>query len=176
MPRHPAAEADYQCGLVAYRGARLAEAAAHFEAALRADPEDAASYYGRALCWRWLRDFPRAVADLDRAIALAPAARFYHERGVVHGCMGDQRRSMSDLSMAIALDPGSTKSFFFRGLGFSYEDDHDRAIADFDRAIMLRPHDADLYRARAASHERLGHHSRAADDEANAARLEEAAQ
>jgi transglutaminase-like putative cysteine protease/tetratricopeptide (TPR) repeat protein len=79
-------------------------------AKLIADHPDEADYlYGRSSFWSGLRDFKRAIADLDAAIALDPDAGYYAQRGQAKAALGDFAGAIADAAKAAELEPGGER-------------------------------------------------------------------
>ena len=115
-------------------------------------------------------DLDSAIADLDRAIELAPdlavayqyRAYAYLQRGqvgrltdydetdddTIYGSQADLDRAIDDLDRAIELDPDEPTAFLNRGTAYSFKGESDRAIIDCDRAIQLDPNYTEAYRRR----------------------------
>lgn len=107
-------------------------------------------------------DFDRALADLSRVIALAPAdPRGYYLRGLnYHQCVLYGRevenydRAIEDFSRAIALDPQNPDYFSARATSYQQlaarrqQPGDTRAIDDYTKAIALQPEEGELYYAR----------------------------
>jgi hypothetical protein len=81
----------------------------------------------------------------SRVIAIEPVGRAYGDRGVYYLINGRSAAAVDDFSAAIdiALQAG-VKSVYnlyaFRGVGLSDIGRYEEAVADFDRAISLFPH------------------------------------
>ncbi|PWT85862.1 MAG: hypothetical protein C5B56_13360 [Proteobacteria bacterium] len=75
----------------------------------------------------------------------------------IAGCttvLGRARESVQNRTMA----------FYNRGISYQAKGDHDRAIADFDQALKLRPNEPDALVNRGRSYEAKGDHDRAITD------------
>ena len=67
-------------------------------------PGDANGYNSRASALRALGENARALADLDKAIELAPDSGRYSARGDFYRVIGEYQRGIDDLSRARELD------------------------------------------------------------------------
>ncbi len=85
--------------------------------------------------------YARALADYDRAIALAPTlAVAFWKRGKAHlFYMRDLPRALSDLDTAIRLDPAQAEFLVTRASIQASLGESDKALADLDRAVALAP-------------------------------------
>lgn len=87
------------------------------------------------------KEYARALADFDRAIALAPTmASAYWRRGKTHLLYTrDLPRALHDLDDAIRLDPSRAEFFATRASIRGWLGDPDNDLADLDRAIAIDP-------------------------------------
>lgn len=126
-------------------------------------------------------DYAAAIANYDRAIALAPdSADAYHNRGIAKDAQGDYAGAIADYDCAIALNPDDADAYHNRGVTKAEQGDYAGAIADYDRVIALDPDSVAAREDRAAAI--AGQSGRAeaiadygADDELGAPEREEAA-
>ncbi|MHC2366062.1 tetratricopeptide (TPR) repeat protein [Bradyrhizobium diazoefficiens] len=86
----------------------------------------------------------QALRDIDRAIALdGRNAKAWRLRGdLLREAGGDLNRAAADLSKVIELDPQDAESYELRGVVYTSQRRLDRALADYDLAIKLKPGDA----------------------------------
>ena len=117
--------------------------------AIKADPNDATSYFLRALLEANKDDNDHAIADLTKVIELDP--RFtaaYIGRAGLYENREQYARALADFDQALKLDPQN--AFAFNGRGFEYykTDDYDHAVADFNQAIRFNPNYALAYNNR----------------------------
>lgn len=102
----------------------------------------ASAYVYRALAYFFGRDFDRAIADLDEAIALDPNdAKTYNNRAAVYHEKGEVERAIADLTKAIEIAP-SAVYITNRGTLYSEMGQVDRANADYAAAVALEKIDA----------------------------------
>lgn len=92
------------------------------------------------------RDFGRAIADFDKAIALeAKDAIVFAARGEAYRLKGDSGRAIADFDKAIALDARAAGAYHARGLIHLASKAHDRALADLTKAVEIEPRAVAFY-------------------------------
>jgi tetratricopeptide (TPR) repeat protein len=155
---------DYYRGNIYGGKGDLDRAIADLSAAIRLDPAQAETFFGRGNQYaakgqieqfyidkgqlerrkRMLAYFDRAVADYDEAIRREPkSAEFRSYRGLAYAMKGDLDRAIADYDEAIRLDPMGVGLLDDRGRVYVKKGDLGRAIADFEEALRLDPHDVD---------------------------------
>lgn len=98
----------------------------------------AIAYYDRAIARRALRQFPGAIDDLDRAMALKPEfAAALVERGIVHYEMRQYALAVADDTAAIAASSELAEAWNNRSLAHLKLGQYEEATADFNRTIRL---------------------------------------
>jgi len=126
--------------------------------------EAASTLVSRGLHY-WRNDREKALADINAAIELKPdLARAWWARGYFNQSTHDLRkdpelraRIIADFNRAIELDPGDVEVYYHRaGVYSNYEQNHDRAIADYTTMIALNPTHRAARHARALSYGRKG--------------------
>ncbi len=138
-------------------GSQQAEAAAPADATM-----DAAALRRRAAALSARRDFAGAIADLGRAIELAPDdAETYHRRGIARWESGDVAGAAADFDEAVKRKPEDVIVLMDRGTARLSSGDQDGAREDFERVAALAPNDATLVLNMAGAYERYGHLSEA---------------
>jgi len=96
---------------------------------------------GEALMYK--ADYPKALADLDRAIVLQPDNIEAHiNRARVHASRNDFATALKDVDRAIELDPKSFPAYFYRALIYKLTRQWDKAIADFEKVLEINPGNA----------------------------------
>jgi predicted aspartyl protease len=112
-----------------------AGAAVAMAADTTAEPTDAAGFSRRGAAFMARRDYPRALADFDKAVALAPGeARFLFQRAEAHERNRQPLLAMDDLDQTLTLAPDNAEARLARAsvrLGR-----HDRAAAQEDVATV----------------------------------------
>lgn len=100
------------------------------------------AYINRGLAYREKKELSKALADLDRAVALAPNDfKAFNSRGLVLADMGEHGRAIADFNRAIALFPKDPSAYFNRGSEYWKIGEDDRALADFSTVISMKPDD-----------------------------------
>jgi tetratricopeptide (TPR) repeat protein/predicted aspartyl protease len=104
------------------------------------EPKDAAGYVRRADAELARRNFPAALADLTKAIGLAPDnAGYLFQRATVHLSAREPVLAMADLDAALKVDPNDIRSRVLRGELYLSNHDQARAEADFEAAQKAAP-------------------------------------
>jgi len=113
---------------------------------------------GGGLLWWSFSDWLRCTSDRKRApdemitactavieSRLAPArlrAYALAHRGNAYRALGDNARAMADYDHAVNARPGLSYPLISRGMASYDEHQYDRAIRDFDLAILIDPRSA----------------------------------
>jgi tetratricopeptide (TPR) repeat protein len=113
-------------------------ALAEYDKAIAAAPEDVGPHRGRARALRLLGRYEEATKAYDRAIALAkaPDADLFFERGLARWGLEDHAAAAADLSRAIEIKP-SPLLLRVRSDLKRQQYDYEGALADLDRALEL---------------------------------------
>ncbi len=113
-------------------------ASAGQDAAPAPPPRDAESVARRAAAESARREFTQAIADFDRAHALAPdEPRYLYQRGMTRWQAGDTTKAKADFDGVLALRPDDTQSLMARARLALAEGPSPAASADIDRAAGL---------------------------------------
>ena len=101
-------------------------------------PNIALAWYDRGIAYRLMRQFDRALSDLNRSIRLQPdfAAAFV-ERGIVHYEKRQYALAIADDDAAIRLKPDLAEAFNNRALARLKLAQFELATADFNQTIRL---------------------------------------
>ncbi len=122
-------------------------------------------YTLRGNTYKWLKEYERAIADFDQALAVNPEdAHAYVGRGSAYWGQREPEAALADLDQAIALDPNIPLAYYNRGLVYFLLGQLDEALPDLDRAIELDPNHANAYLVRGYLYFFLGEESRAFAD------------
>ena len=89
-----------------------------------------------------LRDYDRAIADLDAAIKLdAKYFQAFNQRGKVYALKGNHNRAITDFTEAIRFNAKYVEAHNNRGLSYKALGRKAEAIADFRKAQSIDPSD-----------------------------------
>ncbi|MDF3141572.1 MULTISPECIES: tetratricopeptide repeat protein [unclassified Streptomyces] len=120
---------------------------------------------------RWDGEHERALAEYDRAIALAPeSAEAYSGRALAHRTLRDLAAALADVDRADALNPDTVRILGLRGDILQGMARYEDAVAAFDRVLDLDPGHTLAKASRGQSKHFLG------DDEGALADFDEALQ
>jgi tetratricopeptide (TPR) repeat protein len=148
-------------------------AMAHYDWAIRIDPNVAMAWNDRGLGWDLKGEYDKALADLNEAIRLNPqGAKAFNNRGYTWLQKGDRDKALADLDEAIRLDPRQALAFNNRGLAWFGKGDLTKAINDFDESIRLDPAPALTHNNRGMAKLSTGQYSEAIADLDQALRLD----
>ncbi|MDE5983561.1 MAG: tetratricopeptide repeat protein, partial [Duncaniella sp.] len=140
----------------------------------------AIDYFGRAMDFMTTRNYPAAIDDLNRAIALTPdftvaylvrSYARYCDRGNpsadgdsqvpeqaknMRTMRSDMQGVIDDLDMVIKLSPEMAVAYYNKGVVLAELQDYTGAISAFTKALQLRPDLGEAYYNRGYSYLRLG--------------------
>ncbi len=91
-----------------------------------------------------LRDFDRAVEDLDRAIELEPDdAGAYQTRGEMHFKAGHIRESIADFDRFLKFHPERKPHNWQRGISYYYAGEYEKGMGQFELHKTVNPQDVE---------------------------------
>jgi tetratricopeptide (TPR) repeat protein/S1-C subfamily serine protease len=109
----------------------------------------AAFYSNRGLTYYALKEYPKAIADYTKAIAINPElAEAYYNRGTAYSALKDYPKAIADYTQAIAIKPDHADAYLNRGNTYLALKDYPKAIADFNKTIEINPKYAFAYNNR----------------------------
>ncbi len=155
---------------IRYTDPRAAIAA--FTEAIALDPAYADAYSRRGRAHTDLKEYPRALEDINRALHLDPGlGRAYIARAKTYVDMGENRRAIEDASEAIRLLPEMPNAYTIRGRALNAMGEYQQALIDYDQAVRLSPRFPVAYAGRAGVRRNLGDRSGAREDATRACEL-----
>jgi len=148
------------------------DAAAAFTRAIDIWPEYADAYLYRGIAEHNLGQTEDALADLDKATDLdATLTSAFAERGRIYQEKGNTAKAIDEFTKSLRIHP-STEGYYERALAYEALGDHQKAVADFDNAIVELRDAPYAYRARAMAKAALGDEEGAKADRAIADQIE----
>ncbi|NEQ39274.1 MAG: tetratricopeptide repeat protein [Okeania sp. SIO3I5] len=130
-----------------------------YDKAISLDPESAYKYYNwRGVKLYRLEDYEAAIADYNKAIELKPdRALYYKNRGNAYFEIGAKQKGIKNYDKAISLDSESAHKYYnWRGNKLYSQRDYEAAIADYNKAIELKPDRALYYENRGDAYFKIG--------------------
>lgn len=121
------------------------------------EPKTAEEIARRGAAFAARRDYGRAIADLTRAVALAPAEpRYLAERAQAYAGNRQPYLAMADLDAVLKLRPDDVPALMQRAEARMAGRDRPGALADLSAAAAAAPHEADVRFTIGELDERLG--------------------
>ena len=109
-----------------------------FDQAIKLDPKNPQSYFGRARCWQNLKETDKAIADFNESLRLYPeCVETLVCRGDAWLRKGDLDRAEADLSEAIRLAPSVAPAYINRAYVWGKMGKPEKAIQDYDSVVEL---------------------------------------
>ena len=134
------AGAHYLAGLIALDRARPQQALKHFGDAARFGPDSAALQQARGVAELRAGHSAAAARSFARALELAPGhAPTLLLLAEAQLAAGDERAASQAVEAALAVSRENPEAFHLSGIIASRQSRLDDAIADFERALILRP-------------------------------------
>jgi tetratricopeptide (TPR) repeat protein len=120
--------------------AQYDRALSDYNAALKLNPDSAATFTSRGNAWRGKKELGRALADHSEAIRLNPKySTAYNNRGNVWRDKHEFERAIADYDQAIAFNDHYAMAYYNRANTRLDAGDKDSAVADYKRALELDP-------------------------------------
>lgn len=139
------------------------QATAQFGKVIELLPQLSIGYINRGLAYASVGKHAEALADADKALALADAgpspkayrAMAFQIRGHVYYSQREYKRSIEAYSYAIDLEPTNAKFHNGRGIAHMALEEYEHALRDFGKTIELDPHLTQPYVNRSVVHKRM---------------------
>jgi len=114
--------------------------------AISLNPEYAEAYRDRGVSYLKLDQYENALHDVNQAIKLnANDYRAFRSRGYIFNILGRYHDAIHDLTMALRINPDDAKSLYHLGIAHYHNQDHEKALANYDAALLLSPDAATFY-------------------------------
>ncbi|MBI4833289.1 MAG: tetratricopeptide repeat protein [Planctomycetes bacterium] len=134
------------------------KAIADLEKAIKFDPENPKSYSYIGAAYASLQDYDKSFYYFNKGIESGKGydCRLYIGRGYIYGLRQQSNKTLADFEKAIEIAEKYPDQHFFelhmaytyRGKKYMTEGRFDQAVADFTKAIVIKPGDALLYHNR----------------------------
>ncbi|MEO0770633.1 MAG: tetratricopeptide repeat protein [Cyanobacteria bacterium J06649_4] len=122
------------------------------------EPENADNFANRGLMYYNLKQYDKALADYDHAIALNPELdRAYSNRANLQATQQNWAEAIADYDTAIDLNPLNIKARLNQAITLREIGDCDEALVCLDIAMFFRPQSATLYAERGRTYHLQGH-------------------
>lgn len=120
------------------------KAVAAAEAYLKRNPRDATVTYTLGLMYLLLGDAERAIALLQKALALQPSAEGHRALGNAYSEAGEYEKALEEYQAALALDPQNVATWVALGNTYDKLGRTEEAIAAYRQSLALQE-DADVH-------------------------------
>ncbi|MGR3279157.1 tetratricopeptide repeat-containing S1 family peptidase [Acaryochloris marina NIES-2412] len=127
--------------------------------------ERAAFYTNRGVTFKDMKEYPKALSDLSKAIEINPNdALAYTNRGATFNDMKEYPKALDDLSKAIEINPNLADAYINRGNAFNATKEYSKALNAYNKAIEVSPNYALAYNNRGAAFNGMKEYPKALDD------------
>ena len=131
-------KAAYDKGARAYVAGEYEAAAGFMSESISIRPGET-NHGMRGNAYFMLGQYDKALADVDKAIAINPNSRIiyshYYDRGRIHDAMGNTEKALADYSASIEADEKFDLPYVRRGDILAKQKKYDEALADYKKAI-----------------------------------------
>lgn len=149
-------------------------AAQYYTADIEREPQNPNHYLARAACLINILQKERAIADMDRALKLAPKNTLALQlRGEMYMLDKKYDPALDLFLRAQEISPNWAVPYYDRGSVFLDRKEFHSALIEFDKAIALSPQTWLFYLIRSVAHFRLGNMEAAHNDQDKALQLSE---
>ncbi|PLW91756.1 MAG: hypothetical protein C0592_14195 [Marinilabiliales bacterium] len=108
---------------------------------LKSDPTNIDLLDERAMLYMRVREFEKALEDIDKAIGIAPTkSELRYTKALILTQRERYDDAMEVINEAIAIDGKREEYFFFRARLYAFQEDYRNAIHDIDVMLGLNPH------------------------------------
>jgi tetratricopeptide (TPR) repeat protein len=168
------AATHFREGFTCTKKGDYARAIAHYDAALRLDPEFAEAHLARVFAYTALDQLDQVIVEYTAALNIDPTnVLAYCARAAAYNGLSQFDRSLMDAAEVVRLAPHLHLGYAARGYGFllrghatRHVPDYLQAVAEFTEALRINPNAPDCLQGRAWAYRSLGETDLAAADEA----------
>jgi len=149
----PAADSAYRNATAAMREGRLDEAAAEFQAALKANPGLAEAHFDLGLVYQLQGKFDEAIASIQKALALKPHLRGGNLfLGILECRLNHLDQAVTYLQKEATLYPKEASAWMWLGVALLTQEKPEEAVVALDKAAKLDPSNTDILYHRGRAH------------------------
>ena len=135
---------------------------AKLDTLIKNEPSNVALYCNRAQMYCLLKQYDKAIADINRAISLEPkVGLLYVNKAAICLQKEDYPSALQSSNKALALNPKLAEAYLNRGLVYGYLKKYNKQIEDYSSAIALRPNSSGCYLQRARAFRKSGNYKEA---------------
>jgi tetratricopeptide (TPR) repeat protein len=114
------------------------------------------AYLERGAAHHYLGEDDQAVTDFTKALELNPnLPRAFSGRGTIYRARGNFKGALEEFNRSLAIEP-NVDAYYERGEIFEALGDHQKAIADYDKAVQELVGAPYVYRARSIAKRNIG--------------------
>lgn len=122
----------------------LEPAVEHFTRLIEKNPSDWQSLCARGRAHEELGLKSTGMKDLEEAVRLHPSSETYRHRGKAYANRGMKQTALADFDEAIRLDSRSVAAYRDRATQFGDLKEHEKSLADINKAVVIEPKSAYL--------------------------------
>jgi tetratricopeptide (TPR) repeat protein len=120
---------------------------------------DGEYYAARAAAYTMMREYEKALADLNKALETRQTTEIYFQRAILYAGLGNSEPAMKDFDQVLKMKPGFAAAHLMRGTLSYRGGDYAAALADFDAAVKSSPKYAQALYARGLAKKKAGDES-----------------
>lgn len=125
---------------------------------------DGEYYAARAAAYTMMREYDKALADLNKALETRQTVEIYFQRAILYAGLGNSEPSKNDFDQVLKMKPGFAAAHLMRGTLAYRGGDFAAALADFDAAVKSSPKYAQALYARGLAKKKMGDESGGEED------------
>eukprot|EP00002_Diphylleia_rotans_P025971 TRINITY_DN5152_c0_g1_i1.p1 TRINITY_DN5152_c0_g1~~TRINITY_DN5152_c0_g1_i1.p1 ORF type:complete len:423 (-),score=95.99 TRINITY_DN5152_c0_g1_i1:350-1618(-) len=134
------AQAHFNLASALHKNSLMEEAIAHYEEALKIEPNYVPALNNLGLIWEIRGDINKARENYERAVQISPRdERAQCNLGNIYYRLGRLEEALQCYSSVISLNRENAIVWNYQGLIYTDQKQYDRAIGCFQNALRLRP-------------------------------------
>jgi tetratricopeptide (TPR) repeat protein len=134
------AEADYNLGATLHEAGRIPEAIAHYEQALRLNPDYVEAHLNLGTTLAQTGEIEDAIAHFEQALRIKPDyVEAHNDLGTALARTGKIEEAIAHYEQALRIRPDYAEAHFNLGFVLAQTGKIDDAIAHFEQALRIKP-------------------------------------